>query len=128
MPDSYEVVGDDLCVTHDRVTTRLTLAIPWDRMEVWLSIPDGVPTGVYRRILDEVMPAEVRDYVSAIEDIDGIRALEVQSQWVFALGDRLGKALRRMRSGGATPQPSPLTSGSDSESEATGSEPSAGQT
>lgn len=128
MPDPYEVVGDDLCVTHDRVTTRLTLAIPWDRMEVWLSIPDGVPTGVYRRILDEVMPAEVRDYVSAIEDIDGIRALEVQSQWVFALSDRLGKALRRMRSGGATPQPSQPTSGSDSESGPTNSEPTADQT
>ena len=128
MPDSYEVVGDDLCVTHDRTTARLTLAIPWDRMEVWLSIPDGVPTGVYRRILDEVMPAEVRDYVSAIEDIDGIRALEVQSQWVFALSDRLGKALRRMRSGGATPQPSQPTSGTDSESGPTGSEPSADQT
>lgn len=128
MPDSYEVVGDDLCVTHDRVTTRLTLAIPWDRVGVWLAIPDGPPTEFYLRIRDEVMPAEVRDYVAAIEEADGIRAIEVQSQWVFALSDRLGKALRRMRSGGATPQPSQPTSGSDSESEATGSEPIVGQT
>ena len=115
MADAFEVVGDDLCVTHGRTTERLTLVVPFEAVAVWMEI-GGVPLVVHQRLRDEVMPAEVREYVAAIEAVDGVRAMAITAKWSHALRECLGKALLPSLSGETTEPPSPPTAGSDTDS------------
>jgi hypothetical protein len=123
MPDTAEVVGGDLVVTHDGSTFRLSLAVPLEALDVWLAASVEMPWREYHNMLrDQVMPTSAREQVVALEATDAAFAIELVRGWANALNDRLGKALFSAPFGAESAQPSPPTSGSDTASEPTESE------
>lgn len=120
MSVSCKVSGDALVVTRDEATLRMALAVPIDRLEVWLEIDQDAPFwNVHQTIRDDVMPDEARDQLATIESVDAVDAVQVTAEWSRAIGVRLGKALSVSSSGVIIEQPSPETSGSDTESSST---------
>lgn len=115
MPDAYEVVGDEMVVTHGRTKARLSLLIPMVDLARWWEVDDSDWSTAYPAYV-AVMPDTARAYVEAVEATDGVRAVEIVQQWSQALTVRLGKALGRPGSGVITEPPSHPTSGSDTDS------------
>ena len=120
MAIAFEVSGDDLCVTRDRTPTRLSLVVPMARVQTWLDQADGNGAAANHPVIrDQVMPAEAREFVVALEQSDGVAAFAVTAHWSDALRVALGKALLLPDYIETTEQPSPPTSGSDSASGST---------
>lgn len=118
MPDTFEVVGDDLLVTHGTSTERLSLAVPMDRVQIWIDRVDGgVPAENHSIVRDQVMPDAAAAYVREVEQIDGVRAFAIVARWSNALRESLGKALLLPGYTESTEPPSPPTSGNDSGSD-----------
>ena len=116
MVDDYTTAGDVLIVPGG---ARLSLAVPMAVLDVWLEIDEAALSfrQVHDRLRDEVMPADAREHVVAVEAVDGVLAVEIVRRWSRALGERMGKSLLLSPSGASTEPPSPPTSGSDSDSE-----------
>ncbi|PFG16275.1 hypothetical protein ATK74_0809 [Propionicimonas paludicola] len=115
--DDWEVVGDELVVPNG---PRLSLAIPLDHLDVWLDMENSAGwRAQHDRIRDQVMSDQAADAIRELERTDSMLAVQAVRRWVWALNERLGKSLDLLLSGGPTEQPSPETSGSDSDSEPT---------
>ena len=110
------VSGDALQVTRDGETVALSLALPLDRLSAWLDLASDLGWWeLHQTIRDEIMNDALRDYVQGLEASDAVDAVQVTRDWSTALGGRLGKVLSPSFSGATTEQPSPPTSGSDTE-------------
>lgn len=120
MAITCRVEGDDLIVTRDRKTSRLSLVVPIDRLGLWLDISSNQGFWEeHQAVRDTVMPEAAAECVREVEKVDAIDAVEITRKWSTALGGRLGKALSQPSSGESTEQPSHPTSGEDSESGST---------
>lgn len=110
------VSGDTLEVARDGKTYSLSLAVPIDRLSVWLDLDndDGFAV-LHQKIRDDVMGPAAQKFVGLVEQVDGIDAMEVTRSWSVALRGRMGKALSLSLSGDSTEPTSPPTSGSDTE-------------
>ena len=116
MPEAtFDVVGDELLVTHNGETLRLSLAQPWERFDRWLELKDNGWYELHGAIRD-TMPDSARDQVIALQATNALLAVEVVRRWSGALNARLGKCLSLLPSGESIEQPSPPTSGDDTAS------------
>jgi len=126
MPDSAEVVGDELIVVHNQQTVRLSLAVPFERLDVWLAMEVDMPWRKFHNAMrDDVMPESAREQILEIEPRDSVFAVELVRGWANALNDRLGKSLSLPLFGEESVPPSPPTSGSGTDSTPTEPEPPA---
>lgn len=124
MADSAKVVGDDLVVVHNQETVRLSLAVPLDGLDAWLEMDTQMPWREFHNtIRDTIMPAATRAKVVEAEAADSVFAFALVRGWANALNERLGKALSFLPFGEESEPPLPPTSGSDTGSEPTVSEP-----
>lgn len=123
MEDSVEVVGGELVATHDGRTVRLSLALPLEKVDLWLEMkPDGW-WEMHQQVRDAIMPSSARDQIMAEEAVDSLWAIELVRRWVAALNDRLGKVLSISPYGSMSALLSQPTSGSDTDSTPTEPEP-----
>lgn len=116
MAVSCTVAGDFLEVTRDGETVRLSLSVPLDRLSTWLDFDGDMGFwDLHAATRDSVMGEDAAEWVRHLESVDAVDAVQVSRDWSTALGGRLGKVLSLPSSGETTEQPSPPTSGSDSE-------------
>lgn len=126
MADSAKVVGDELIVSHNGGTVRLSLAVPAEGFDRWLEFDTAMPwRELHEAVRDQVMPASAREQIVAAEQSDALWAIALVRRWVWALNERLGKSLSLSLFGEESEPLSQPTSGSDTGSAPTESEPTA---
>lgn len=113
---SFDVVGDDLIVTHPtNPTLRLPLVLPLPVLDEWLAIDEDDWRREVEAIRDRIMPAAVRAEIDRIAETNGFFAIRVTREWGLGLSKLMGKALSYTSAGNHTETPSAQTSGPDSE-------------
>ncbi|MDQ0735333.1 hypothetical protein [Arthrobacter agilis] len=113
----FQVVETNLkCQTYDGEKS-VSLLVPFDRLMQMMKIDDVEETEAPEFIMNSIMSEDDAKMLRGLSD--GAEAIQILMQFSEALGKRFGASLGESQgssdSSGSTDQPSPTTSGTDSE-------------